>query len=96
MRYDDYTMSATKNMAESFRDVVQDLLVPELKSVKVAIDSLRTEMQLAFAGRTLTQPPGSWLSAYYICVPKVRFYMADLAQRVTALKQRVVELRDFL
>ncbi|HEY0263757.1 MAG TPA: hypothetical protein VGC07_04470 [Granulicella sp.] len=39
-------MSTSKNIAESFRDVVQDLLVPELKSLKVSIDSLRTEMTL--------------------------------------------------
>ena len=39
-------MAITKNMVESLREVVQDLLVPELKSVKVSIDSLRTEMQL--------------------------------------------------
>jgi hypothetical protein len=36
-------MAVTKNMVESLREVVQDLLVPELKSVKVSIDSLRTE-----------------------------------------------------
>jgi hypothetical protein len=35
-----------KNAFESFREVVQDLLVPELKSIKVSIDSLRTKMQL--------------------------------------------------
>lgn len=46
MSYDGHTMNATKNIVESFREVVQDLLVPELKSVKVSIDSLRTEMQL--------------------------------------------------
>lgn len=37
-------MAATKNVVESFRDVVQDLLVPELKAVKVSVDSLHTEM----------------------------------------------------
>jgi hypothetical protein len=37
-------MSATKNAIESFRDVVQDLLVPELKAVKVSVDSLHSEM----------------------------------------------------
>jgi hypothetical protein len=37
-------MSATKNVVESFRDVVQDLLVPELKAVKVSVDSLHNEM----------------------------------------------------
>ncbi len=31
-------------MIESFCDVVQDLLVPELKAVKVSVDSLHTEM----------------------------------------------------
>lgn len=38
-------MSA-KNVVESFREVVQDLLVPELKSVKVSVDCLRAEMIL--------------------------------------------------
>ena len=37
-------MNATKNALESFREVVQDLLVPELKAVKVSIDSMRTDM----------------------------------------------------
>jgi hypothetical protein len=37
-------MSAAKNVVESFRDVVQDLLVPELKAVKVSVDSLHGEM----------------------------------------------------
>ena len=37
-------MSGTKNVIESFRDVVQDLLVPELKAVKVSVDSLHNEM----------------------------------------------------
>ena len=37
-------MSTAKNDVETFRDVVQDLLVPELKAVKVSVDSLHTEM----------------------------------------------------
>ena len=37
-------MSSAKNVIESFRDVVQDLLVPELKAVKVSVDSLHQEM----------------------------------------------------
>ena len=40
-------MAATataKTIVDSVRDVVQDLLVPELKSFQVSIDSLRTEM----------------------------------------------------
>jgi hypothetical protein len=40
-------MSSTKNVLETFRDVVQDLLVPELKAVKVSVDSLRVEMKMS-------------------------------------------------
>jgi hypothetical protein len=37
-------MIASKNAFESFRDVVQDLLVPELKALKVSVDSMREDM----------------------------------------------------
>jgi Mg2+ and Co2+ transporter CorA len=42
------TVAALKprNVVESLRDIIQDLLVPELKSIKVSIDSLHTEMIL--------------------------------------------------
>ena len=36
----------TTNVVETFREVVQDLLVPELKAMKVSVDALRTEMKL--------------------------------------------------
>jgi hypothetical protein len=35
-----------KNIVESFREVVQDLLVPELKALRVSFDSMKVEMQL--------------------------------------------------
>ncbi len=44
MPYGEITMSATKNAVESVREIVQDLLVPELKAVKVSVDSLHNEM----------------------------------------------------
>ena len=37
---------AGKNIVESFREVVQDLLVPEMKAVKLSVDALRSEMIL--------------------------------------------------
>ena len=37
-------MSSPKNMVESLREVVQDLLVPELRAVKVSVDALHSEM----------------------------------------------------
>jgi hypothetical protein len=35
-----------KSIVDSFREVAQDILVPELKALRVSVDSLRTEMQL--------------------------------------------------
>jgi hypothetical protein len=35
-----------KNIVESLREVVQDLLVPELKALKVSMDSMRSEMRV--------------------------------------------------
>jgi hypothetical protein len=35
-----------KNAVESLRDIVQDLLVPELKSIKIEIAAIRTEMRV--------------------------------------------------
>jgi hypothetical protein len=37
-------MSPTKNAVESLRDIVQDLLVPELKAIKVSVESGHTEV----------------------------------------------------
>lgn len=37
---------AAKSVGDSLREVMQDLLVPELKAVKVSVDSLRKEMKL--------------------------------------------------
>jgi hypothetical protein len=39
-------VAAAKNVVESLRDVVQDLLVSELKALKVSMDSMRSEMKL--------------------------------------------------
>lgn len=35
-----------KNIVDSFREVVQDLLVPEVRALNVSVDSLRSEMNL--------------------------------------------------
>jgi hypothetical protein len=40
-------MAATaKSVIDSLRDLLQDILVPELRALRVSMDSLRTEMQL--------------------------------------------------
>lgn len=35
-----------KSVVDSLREVVQDLLVPEMKAVKTSVDALRSEMVL--------------------------------------------------
>jgi len=40
-------MSPAKDAVESLREVVQDLLVPELKALKVSMDAMRTETNLS-------------------------------------------------
>lgn len=35
-----------KTIVDSLREVVQDLVVPELKAMRVSVDSLKSEMQL--------------------------------------------------
>lgn len=43
----DSRMSASaKTVVDSLREVVQDLLVPELKALRVSVDAMKTEMQL--------------------------------------------------
>ena len=38
--------ASAKTVVDSFREVVQDLLVPELKALRVSVDAVKTEMQL--------------------------------------------------
>ena len=45
MTYDGGTMSSAKNVVESLREIVQDFLVPELKALKVSVESLQHEMK---------------------------------------------------
>jgi hypothetical protein len=40
------TAMKPKNAVESLREIVQDLLVPELKAIKATMDGMRVEMQL--------------------------------------------------
>jgi DNA-binding ferritin-like protein len=37
--------TAAKNVVESLRDIVQDLLVPEFKALKVSVDAMREDMR---------------------------------------------------
>jgi len=39
-------IETAKTVVDSFREAIQDLLVPELKAIRVSVDSLRTEMHL--------------------------------------------------
>jgi hypothetical protein len=38
--------ASAKMIVDSLREIAEDILVPELKSLKVSIEGLRTEMQM--------------------------------------------------
>ena|SRR5271163_3421494 len=38
--------TTAKSVIDSLRELLQDILVPELKALRVSMDSMRTEMQL--------------------------------------------------
>lgn len=42
----DMTGAPPKSIVDSLGDVAQNLLVPELKALRVSVDSMRTEMKL--------------------------------------------------
>ena len=42
------TAMKVKSSVESLREIVQDLLVPELKALKVEMSSIRSEMSMGF------------------------------------------------
>ncbi len=44
MPFDVCMAVAAKNVVESLREIVQDLLVPEFKALKVSVDALRGDM----------------------------------------------------
>lgn len=44
MSYDVFMAVAAKNVVESLREVVQDLLVPEFRALKVSVDAMREDM----------------------------------------------------
>ena len=46
MKYDRSIASSAENMVESLREIVQDLLVPELKAMKVSMEAMRQEIRL--------------------------------------------------
>jgi hypothetical protein len=37
---------AAKNIVESLRELIQDILVPELKALKASMDAIRSEMKV--------------------------------------------------
>jgi hypothetical protein len=67
-----------RNAVESLRDIIQDLLVPELKSIKVSIDSLHTEMKLRDEKQT---------QAINYLSEKLDFAI-DIRQRLAVLEDR--------
>jgi hypothetical protein len=73
------TAMKTKRSIDSVREIVQDFLVPELKAVKVSIESLHNEMKLRDEKQTLAI---QHLSEKLDFAVDVREHLASLEARV--------------
>ena len=72
-------MNTAKYAVGAFREAVNDLLIPEIKSIKVSIDSLRMEMQLRNEKQTESiQHPSQKLD-----------FAIDIRERLDSLETRL-------
>jgi aminoglycoside N3'-acetyltransferase len=68
-----------KNAVESLREIVQDLLVPELKAIKPTMEGIRIEMQLRDEKQT---------QAIQALSDKLN-YAIDIRERLAAVEARL-------
>ncbi len=92
--------SAAKTVG-SFREAIQDLLVPEMRSMKVSIDALRTEMLLRDERQTkATEALSEQLSsAIKSLTEEMRLRDTHQSQNMQALSQKLdfaIDIRERL
>jgi hypothetical protein len=82
--------TSAKTVVESFREVVQDLLVPELKALRVSVDSLRTEMHLRTENlQRELQLRDEMLRAEVQTLGQKLDFALDIRERLAALEARL-------
>jgi hypothetical protein len=79
-----------KSVVSSLREVMQDLLVPELKAVKVSIDSLRSETKVSLDSLRQEMRLRDEMSAQAMrSLPEKLDYVIDIRERLASLEARM-------
>ena len=79
-----------KSVVSSLREVMQDLLVPELKAVKVSIDSLRSETKVSLDSLRQEMRLRDQMSAQAMrSLPEKLDYAIDIRERLASLEARM-------
>jgi hypothetical protein len=89
--------TAAKSVVDSMREVVQDLLVPEMKAVKISIESLHKEMgylrnEMILRDDKLEQAMRLGFENTTLAIRHLSDkldYAGDLRERLAALEARV-------
>ena len=79
-----------KSTLGSFREVAQDLLVPELKALKVSMDSMRSEMNISLGSLSKEMQLRDEMNAQAIrgLSQKLDFAI-DIRERLASLEARM-------
>jgi hypothetical protein len=78
-----------RNAVESLRDIVQDLLVPELKALKVEMSAIRGEMTMGFESiRTEMRLRDEKQSQATQALSDKLAYAIDIRERLAVLEDR--------
>jgi hypothetical protein len=82
--------SEAKSTIGSFREVVQDLLVPELKALKVSMDSMRSEMNLSLGSLSKEMQLRDEMNAHALrSLSEKLDFAIDIRERLASLEARM-------
>ena len=83
------TAMKPKNAVDSLREVVQDFLVPELKAVKISIDSIHMELKISIDSlRTEMRLQDEKQTQAIQHLSEKLDYAIDIRERLAALEAR--------
>jgi capsule polysaccharide export protein KpsE/RkpR len=95
------TAMKAKNTVESLREIVQDLLVPDMKAIKVSIDSLRNELHIEVAAirGEITSVRGEMAAGFDAVRTEMRLRDEKQTQAIQALSDKLgyaIDIRERL
>ena len=79
-----------KSTLGSFREVAQDLLVPELKALKVSMDSMRSEMNISLGSLSKEMQLRDEMNAHALrSLSEKLDFAIDIRERLASLEARM-------